>query len=371
MASKPTRTDEDYMRLALRLARRGRGRTSPNPMVGAVIVKGDRIIGQGYHHHFGGKHAEINAIENANESVAGATIYITLEPCCHHGKTPPCVNTLIQHNIGRVVIGMLDPNPQVNGKSVDLLRQHGIETTVGVLEEECRFLNEAHVKYMTTGLPLVTVKFAQTLDGRIATATGSSQWISGGESLKLTHKLRASHDAVMVGIGTILADDPQLTVRRVRGRNPTRIILDSRLRIPLGAKVLMEQETSPTIIATTTHASEKKVAQLRKMGVEISVINADQHGEVSLEQLLPMLGNRGISSLLVEGGAQVITSLLRLNLVDKLVIFIAPKIMGKGIEAVGELNISDVRQALKLSFIKTYRRGADLVIEAQINRPAA
>ncbi len=356
------------MREALRLARRGLGSTSPNPMVGAVIVSNDRIIGRGYHHSFGDKHAEINAIESARESIAGTTIYITLEPCCHHGKTPPCVDALIQHNIGRVVIGMLDPNPQVNGKGVERLRQHSIETTVSVLEKECHALNEAYIKHITTGLPLVTVKFAQTLDGRIATVTGSSHWISGEESLKLAHRLRASNDAVMVGSGTILADDPRLTVRLVRGRSPARVILDSRLRIPLTAKVLTEQEATPTIIATTTHANEKKLAGLRQMGIEISVIKEDRHGEVDLELLLKVLGQRGISSVLVEGGAEVITSLLRQKLVDKLVIFVAPKIMGRGIEAVGELNTGDVSQSLPLSFTRTYRSGTDLVIEASVNR---
>ena len=359
--------DEDYMKQALRLARRGLGKTSPNPMVGAIIVKDNLIIGKGYHHHFGGKHAEVNAIRNAEEEVKGATLYVTLEPCCFYGKTPPCVDAIIRDNIGRVVIGVLDPNPLVSGKSVEVLKQKGIETRIGVLEEECRDLNEAHFKYMTTGLPLVTLKFAQTLDGRIATATGNSQWISSEKFQRLAHRLRAINDAVMVGIDTVLADDPQLTVRLVRGRNPTRVILDSRLRIPLDARVVSSQETVPTIIATTSHADEKKLASLREAGIEVLVIREDEEGKVDLRELLGALGKRGISSVLVEGGAGVITSLLRQNLVDKMVVAVAPKIMGKGIEAVGELNIREVSQTLKLSFKKVYRAGEDLIIEAGVS----
>ncbi|MFC2067386.1 bifunctional diaminohydroxyphosphoribosylaminopyrimidine deaminase/5-amino-6-(5-phosphoribosylamino)uracil reductase RibD [Chloroflexota bacterium] len=354
------------MKQALRLARRGLGKTSPNPMVGAVIIKDNRIIGKGYHHHFGGKHAEINAIQNAGEGVEGATLYVTLEPCCHYGKTPPCVDALIQSKIGKVIIGTIDANPPVNGKGVEVLKQHGIETRVGVLEGECRSLNEAYFKHITAGIPLVTLKFAQTLDGRIAAASGKSQWISSAESRRVAHKLRAVSDAVMVGIGTVLADDPQLTVRMVRGKNPARVILDSRLRIPLDAKVLQGQDEAATIIATTSRADGEKLSRLREMGIEVLATEEDDAGRVDIGKLLRTLGERGISSVLVEGGAGVITSFLRLNLVDKLVIFVAPKIMGKGIEAVGELNITDVSQALKLSFSKVRRVGEDLVIEARV-----
>ncbi len=358
--------DEDYMKRALQLARKGLGKTSPNPMVGAIIVKDNQIIGKGYHHYYGGRHAEINAIQNARENADRATLYVTLEPCCYHGKTPPCVDAIIHNNIRRVVIGTLDPNPLVNGKSVEILKQQGIEIRVGVLEEECRYLNEAHFKHMSTGIPLVTLKFAQTLDGRIATVTGKSRWISSEKFQRLVHKLRAINDAIMVGIDTVLADDPQLTVRLVKGRNPTRVILDSRLRISADAKEVGNKEIAPTIIATTTRADEKKLSSLREMGIEALVIQEDESGEVDLRHLLSILGERGISSVLVEGGAGVITSLLRQNLVDKMVIAVAPKLMGKGIEAVGELNIREVNQALKLSFSKIYRMGEDLVIEARL-----
>ncbi|MFC1967430.1 bifunctional diaminohydroxyphosphoribosylaminopyrimidine deaminase/5-amino-6-(5-phosphoribosylamino)uracil reductase RibD [Chloroflexota bacterium] len=354
------------MKLALPLARRGMGKTSPNPMVGAVIVKGDRIIGKGYHRRFGGDHAEVDAIKNASESVSGATMYVTLEPCCHHGKTPPCTDAIIKNKIRRVVIGTPDPNPRVNGRGMATLKKNGIEVISGVLEEECRSLNEAFFRHVTTGLPLVTVKFAQTLDGRIAAASGSSQWISSAASRRLVHKLRAVNDAVMVGIGTMLADDPELTVRHLRGRNPIRVILDSRLSIPLEARVLGNQGNAPTIIATTNKADKAKLSRLKEAGIEVLEIPGDEHGRVDLNQLLVELGKRGISSVLAEGGAGVITALLRRNLADKIVAIVAPKILGKGIETVGDLNISDVNRSLKLSFTRTYRRDDDLVIEAKV-----
>lgn len=357
---------EDYMKLALRLARRGMGRTSPNPMVGAVIVKDNRIVGRGYHRYYGGQHAEINAMENAGEDVRGATLYVTLEPCCHYGKMPPCVDAVIKNNIARVVIGSLDPNPRVNGRSVEILRQHGIATEVGVLEAECRSLNEAHFKFMTTGVPLVRLKFAETLDGRIATSTGDSQWLSSPSSQRRAHRWRSLHDAVMVGVGTVLADNPELTVRLVKGRNPVRIVLDSKLRIPLASKLLASQAAAPTLIATTSGADREKLAALRQMGIEVMTIPEDERGEVDLTHLLKMLGQRNITSVLVEGGAATITSFLRRKLADRLVAIVAPKLMGKGIDAVGELNITEVGQALKLSFTRTCRSGEDLVIEARL-----
>jgi diaminohydroxyphosphoribosylaminopyrimidine deaminase/5-amino-6-(5-phosphoribosylamino)uracil reductase len=353
------------MRHALRLARRGLGKTSPNPMVGAVIVKEGRIIGQGYHRYFGGDHAEVDALKNAAEDSSGATMYVTLEPCRHWGKTPPCTDAIIKNRIGKVVVGMLDPFSEMQGKSVEMLNRHGIETTVGVLEKDCRALNEAYLKYITTGLPFVTVKFAQTLDGRIATAQGSSRWIASPPSLKLAHKLRSHHDAITVGVGTVLADNPELTVRLVKGRNPTRIILDSKLRIPLDAKVLTNQEAARTLVAATPAADKDKLAALRRMGIEVLLVPPDKRGKVDLKQLLKMLGPQQISSVLVEGGAETITSFLRLNLVDRIITIIAPKIMGKGTDAVGELNITDISKVLKLSFERVYRSGEDIVVKGR------
>jgi diaminohydroxyphosphoribosylaminopyrimidine deaminase/5-amino-6-(5-phosphoribosylamino)uracil reductase len=357
------------MRKALNLARRGLGKTSPNPMVGALIVRDGEIIGQGYHRRYGGDHAEINAIRDAKGDMSGATLYVTLEPCCHQGKkTPPCLDALLKYNLKRVVIGTVDPNPQVNGKSIEVLRERGIETKVGVLSEECYRLNEVYFKYIQTGVPFVTIKFAQTLDGRIASTTGDSRWISSEPSLKLAHKLRSFHDAVLVGVGTILRDDPQLTVRQVKGRNPIRIVTDSRLRIPLNSKILRDQEIAPTIIATTPQADRGKSSSLMQMGIETLMVEEDKEGKVDLKDLLKKLGQREFSSILVEGGATLITSLIQQELVDRFVVILAPKIMGKGIDAVGDLGISDVERALKLSLVKTYRSGDDLVIEARPER---
>jgi diaminohydroxyphosphoribosylaminopyrimidine deaminase / 5-amino-6-(5-phosphoribosylamino)uracil reductase len=361
-------TDNDalYMRQALKLARRGLGKASPNPMVGAVIVKDGRVIARGYHHRFGGDHAEVDALKHAAEDVAGSTLYVTLEPCRHFGKTPPCTDAIIKNKIARVVIGMLDPDPKMRGESVKLLHQKGIETIVGVLVDECLALNESYIKHRTTGLPYVTLKWAQTLDGRIASANGSSHWVSSPESQKLAHQLRATHDAILAGIGNILKDNPELTTRLVRGRNPVRIILDSKLRIPLDAKVLTGQDKAKTIIVTTPDANKERLSALGKRGIEVLTISPDPSGKVDLKRLLKALGKRDISSLLVEGGGAVHTSFLRLGLADKLVAIIAPKILGKGIDAVGELNISDINKSLKLSIDRTYRRGVDIIVEGKL-----
>ena len=364
-------TDEEYIKLALKLARRGLGWASPNPMVGAVLVKDDHIIGQGYHRRFGGNHAEINALQNASADPSGATLYVTLEPCCHYGKTPPCVDAIIKNKIKKVVIGTLDPNPQVGGKSVKLLTERGIETRVGVLAEECRDLNEPYFKYMTTGRPLVTLKFAQTLDGRIATASGDSRWISSEEFRKMAHRLRASNDAILVGINTILADNPQLTVRLVRGRNPTRVILDSRLRISPDCEIVKTRDVAPVVIATTAQADRERFSRLRELGIDVLDLQSDESGGINLKHLLRELGQRNISSLLVEGGARVITSFLRQKLADRVVVAVAPRILGKGTDAVGDLDIIQLSQAFKLTFQKISRAGADIVIEASIDRPVA
>ena len=360
--------DAQYMQQALRLARRGLGKTSPNPMVGAVIVKSGRIIARGYHRYFGGDHAEVDALKNASEDVSGATLYVTLEPCRHQGKTPPCTDAIIKAKIVRVFIGLLDPFPEMKGKSVALLKRHGIETVVGVLEKECRALNEVYLKYTTTGIPYVTVKFAQTLDGRIATTQGKSRWISSTESLKLAHKLRATHDAILAGIGTVIKDDPELTTRLVRGKNPVRVILDSKLRIPLGARVLTGQDKARTLVAATPAAPQEKLTALQKKGIEVLTVPPDAAGRVDLKVLLKTLAQRQISSVLVEGGAETITSFLRLNLADKIIAIIAPRIMGRGIETVGELNITDISKAYNLSFTRVYRSGLDIVVEGSFSR---
>jgi diaminohydroxyphosphoribosylaminopyrimidine deaminase/5-amino-6-(5-phosphoribosylamino)uracil reductase len=355
--------DEQYMRQALRLARRGLGKVSPNPMVGAVIVKGGRVIARGYHRYFGGDHAEIDALQSAGEDVGGATLYVTLEPCRHRGKTPPCTDAIIRSQIARVVVGMLDPFPEMRGKSIELLNQQGIETVVGVMEDECRALNEVYLKYITSGLPYVTVKWAQTLDGKIATAAVDSRWISSPQSLKLAHKLRATHDAILVGVNTVVRDDSELTTRLVKGRNPVRVVLDSRLRIPLEAKVLKNQSAARTLVAYTPAAPKENLAALKNMGVEVLTVPPDAAGRVDIQALLKTLAQRQISSLLVEGGAQTITSCLRLGLADKIIVIIAPKIMGAGLSPVADLNITDLSRALKLTFTRVYKSGEDIVME--------
>jgi len=374
--------DERYMRLALKLARKGLGKTSPNPMVGAVIVKDGRIIAQGYHKAFGLDHAEVDALKRAQEDVKGATLYVSLEPCRHYGKTPPCTDAIIKAKIDRVVIGMLDPDPHMRGESVKILNQKGIKTTVGVLEADCFTLNEKYIKHRTTFIPYVTLKFAQTLDGRIAAADGSTSRISSPDSLKLAHKLRAAHDAILVGVQTVIKDNPELTTRLVKGRNPLRIILDSALRIPLGSKVL-NQDKAKTLVAATPRAAKQKLAALKKMGIEVLIIPPNSRDKsptdkdervppvdrdkVDLKKLLKTLGERDITSLLVEGGGAVITSFLKLGLADKLVVIIAPKLLGSGTPSVSDLNITDLAKAYKLTFSKVYKSGEDIAVEGRRN----
>jgi diaminohydroxyphosphoribosylaminopyrimidine deaminase/5-amino-6-(5-phosphoribosylamino)uracil reductase len=360
--------DEQYMRLALKLARKGLGKTSPNPMVGAVIVKDGRIIGEGYHHAFGLDHAEVDALKKAKESVAGTTLYVTLEPCRHYGKTPPCTDAIIKSKIGRLVIGMLDPDPRMKGESIKLLNQKGIKTTVGVLEADCLALNEKYIKHRTKGIPYITLKWAQTLDGRITTAKGQARWISSPESLKLAHQLRATNDAILVGVSTVAKDNPELTTRLVKGRNPLRIVLDSTLRIPLDAKVLQNQNKAKTLVAATPHAVKAKLAALQKLGIEVLLVPPDIQGRVDIKKLLKTLGEREITSLLVEGGGEVITSFLRLGLADKVVAIVAPKILGKGTDAVGDLNITDLAKTYKLTIERVHKSGVDIVAEGRKNR---
>jgi diaminohydroxyphosphoribosylaminopyrimidine deaminase/5-amino-6-(5-phosphoribosylamino)uracil reductase len=356
--------DERYMKRALQLARRGMGRVSPNPMVGAVIVRAGRIIAEGWHRKFGADHAEIDALKQVRGSVRGATIYVTLEPCCHWGKTPPCVDTLIEQGIKRVVIGTLDPNPLVEGKGAQILRDHGIEVFVGVLEQAARMLNEVYFHYIQTGLPFITVKYAQSLDGRIATLRGNSRWISSERARKFSHRLRAQHDAVMVGRETVLADDPLLTVRLAKGRNPLRICLDSKLRIPLDAQVL--QDNGQTLVITTDEHEKDKIEKIRKLGKEVLMIQKGADGRVALRPLMKALAKRGIASILVEGGAEIITALLKEGLAKRMVVITAPLIVGKGIEAIGDLGITDLERAIRPSSCEVKRIDKDVVFDMRL-----
>lgn len=358
-------TDEYYIRRTFELAARARGRTSPNPLVGAVVVRDGQVVGEGFHRQAGLPHAEIEALKAAGEAARGATLYVNLEPCCHTGRTGPCTEAIIAAGIKRVVAAMADPNPLVAGKGFARLREAGIEVTVGILEKEARALNEAFIKYITTRRPFVILKTAMSLDGKIATVTGESKWITGPEARRYVHELRDSCDAILVGIGTILKDDPSLTTRLPEGgRDPVRVILDSRARTPLTARVLNQESTASTLIAVTEMAPRERVAALREAGAE--VLACGPGPAVDLEVLLSALGEREITSLLVEGGSTVNASFLMQGLVDKLVWFIAPLIIG-GAGAIGPVGGSGVRhlaRAIRLRELSIRQLGSDLCVEA-------
>ncbi|MDN5361045.1 MAG: diaminohydroxyphosphoribosylaminopyrimidine deaminase [Moorella sp. (in: firmicutes)] len=363
--------DTIFMRRALDLARRGLGRTSPNPAVGAVIVKDGRVIGEGYHQKAGTPHAEIHALQAAGPAARGSTLYVTLEPCCHYGRTPPCTEAIIAAGIRRVVAAMADPNPRVAGGGFQALRQAGIEVETGLLAEEARQLNEAFIKYITTGNPWVTLKMALTLDGKIATRTGAARWITGQEARERAHELRDTHDAILVGIGTVLADDPELTTRLpgVRGRDAVRVILDSHLRLPLTARVVSLRSAAPTLVATTAAAPAEAREELAARGVQVLVLPAEA-GRVAWQPLLAELARRQITSILVEGGSGVNATALAAGVVDKVIAFIAPKIFG-GVEApgpVGGLGVADPGAAWQLERLAVKRCGEDLMLSGYLGK---
>jgi len=362
--------DTLYMTEALRLAEKARGRTSPNPMVGAVLVKDGRVIGKGYHAKAGAPHAEIEAFQDAREDLQGATLYVTLEPCCMYGKTPPCTDAVIRAGIRRVVAAMIDPNPRVSGKGIQRLRDAGIHVDVGILEDQARRLNEAFIKYQTTGLPFVISKFAMSLDGKIATKTGDSKYITNEESRAYVHALRDQIDAIMVGIGTVLADDPLLTTRLpdAHAKNPDRIIVDTHLSIPLNAKVVTDVSKARTTIFTGADVDQQKIQQLRKGGVDIQTAAYDESGKLDLCQVFEISGKYGVLSILLEGGAEINGSAFRHHLVDKVLVFIAPMIIGgKGARSPVEgTGIEALRDAVQLSQVTTQRFGDDILIEGYV-----
>lgn len=322
-------SDERYMWMALDLARKGWGKTSPNPMVGAVLVKDGEIVGTGFHQRAGEPHAEIIALREAGDKACGATLYTNLEPCSHFGRTPPCTDALIRAEVRKVVMATSDPNPLVAGNGAAGLKQAGIKVKNGVLEEKAKRLNEVFFKYITTGMPFVVAKSAMTLDGKIATRTGKSRWISGEKSRKFVHRLRSMCDGIMVGVNTVIEDDPMLNVRLERegSHNPPRIIVDSRARLPLSAAVVTTARQFRTILATTALAPEAKLSSLRSCGVEVLVL-PDKEEKVDLRALMQALGRKEISILLVEGGGNLNYGLLQENLIDKLYCFVAPLLFG-------------------------------------------
>ena len=360
-----------YMTAAIRLARKGRGMVSPNPQVGAVIVQGNKIVGSGYHHFYGGPHAEVYALKKARERARGADLYINLEPCCHHGKTPPCTDALIKSGIRRVFIGISDPNPLVSGRGIRKLRKAGIEVETGILQKECRLLNEAFIKYITRKIPFAVLKLAATLDGKIATATGDSRWISGDDARRLVHRLRSEADAVLVGSGTVLADDPQLTARHYSGahrKNPVRIIVDSRLRTPLSSQVLRTAHEIKTIIATTQQAPKSKIAKIKQCGAEVLVVPS-RNNRVDLKRLMRHLAAQGIAYVLIEGGSELSAAALHDGIVDKVLFFYAPKIIG-GAHArsmVGGKGVPRISDAISLTDVHYKKIGKDILVEGYIN----
>lgn len=350
-----------FMRAAIVLARKGVGSTSPNPAVGAVIVRDGKIVARGYHRKAGLPHAEAEALRVAGPAAKGAALYVTLEPCCNWGRTPPCTEAIVRSGIKKVVVGMTDPNPRVSGMGARALRAAGIEVLSGVLEDECGRINEGYIKHITTGLPFVTLKLASTLDGRIATSKGESKWITGPEARGYVHRLRAINDAVMVGVSTVLKDDPELTVRLARGRDPARVVLDSTLRVPLSAKVF--KEGARLLIFTTAGAGRAKASMAEDRGAEVITVPGSGDG-VDIKRVLKELGKRGVTSVLVEGGGRVAASLMKKGLADKLVLFISPMALGSdAMPSIGPLNIKRLKDAPRLDRMTSRKIGTDIVLE--------
>lgn len=352
------------MRRALALAKRGN--TSPNPMVGAVVVRDGKIVGEGFHRKAGEAHAEVVALEMAGELAKDAVLYVTLEPCCHFGKTPPCTQAIIASGVKSVTAAMVDPNPKVAGNGLSELNAAGIKTNVGLLEDKARKLNERFIKYITTGMPFVTLKIAMTLDGKIATQSGDSKWISCEDSRKMVHKIRERTDAILVGIGTALADDPELTARVGNLRSyPARVIVDSRARTPVDAKILSQPE-GETIIAVRAGAPEEsKLMKLKQAGARIIEV-AGSKEQVDLSTLMQELGRMRITSVMIEGGGKIAASALSSGIVDKVLVFVAPKIIGgesarTPVEGLGVLSIAD---ALRLENMSVKKIGCDILVEA-------
>ncbi|MBU3947768.1 MAG: bifunctional diaminohydroxyphosphoribosylaminopyrimidine deaminase/5-amino-6-(5-phosphoribosylamino)uracil reductase RibD [Proteobacteria bacterium] len=361
-----------YMKMAIDLAENGRGFTSPNPMVGAVVVKDGKVVGKGYHEAVGKAHAEVNAIDDAKKDSFGATLYVTLEPCNHFGKTPPCTKKIIESGIKRVVAAIKDPNPDVKGNGAEFLINNGIEVTFGVCKKEAEKQNEIFIKYTKTKRPFVIVKCASTLDGKIATKTGDSKWVTGEESRQFVHRLRHYTDAIMVGIDTVKRDNPELTTRinGMNGLNPVRIILDSRLSISEDALVLNQNIESDTIVVMSDLAPDKAVLQkklrLEEKGVKI-IESPTENNLINLDILMDTLGLMGITSLLVEGGSRVIASAFLHKIVDKIFFFYAPKILGgDGVSICRGPGPALMKDCLSVKEVSIQKFGDDILIEGYI-----
>lgn len=368
--------DEKWMRKALELASSGMGHVSPNPMVGAVIVRDGQVIGEGFHEEYGQLHAERNALADCKRkghTPEGATIYVTLEPCCHYGKTPPCTEAIIENHLGRVVFGTTDPNPLVAGQGLELLRQQGIQVDGPVLEQECRELNRHFFHYMTTGNPYVIVKYAMTADGKIATVTGDSKWITGETARQNVHQIRKHVAAIMVGVGTVLSDDPMLNCRVEEGVDPVRVICDTRLRIPMDSQIVQTAGKIRTIAACqkiTDPALKEKAEALQEAGIEILQVEMDSEGHADVEQVIRKLGERKLDSILIEGGSQVNFSVLKTGLVSEIDVYIAPKFAG-GSEAkgpVGGAGFAKIAECVELGAPEIQRFGNDVLLKYRMER---
>lgn len=363
--------DEVFMERALELARTGRGSVEPNPMVGAVIVRDGQVVAEGCHAHFGGPHAEVEAIAQAQargQGLRGATLYVTLEPCCHQGKTPPCTDAVIRSGFARVVAAMEDPDEKVSGRGLAILRQAGIDVAVGVLEQPARELLGAYIKTRRLGRPWVICKWAQSLDGRIATHTGQSRWITGPQARAQVHRVRSWCDGVCVGIGTVLADDPLLTNRSGSGKQPARVVLDAHLRIPPQSQLVQSARQSPLLIVTTANQGEKMLS-LEQAGAQVLRLPASPTGGADLPSLLDELGRRGWTYLLVEGGRSVLGQFLSAGLADELMVFVAPRVLG-GRLAMGPVDWPEpdrIDQGLKLPPPQVSQLGEDLLLHFVIS----
>lgn len=361
--------DEKYMRLAMQLAGNAIGRTSPNPLVGAVIVKDNRVVGCGWHRKAGTPHAEVHALNQAGELAQGADVYVTLEPCAHYGKTPPCAKALVEAKVKNVYGGLLDVNPKVAGKGFKILEDAGIHVEYGFLQDELRKQNEVFFKWIEHKKPFIVLKAAMTLDGKIATATGQSKWITNETSRAYGYKLRDIYDGIMVGINTVIEDNPMLTARVDSGKNPIRIVVDSSLKIDINANVVQDK-SAKTIIATTDKANKDKILKLQAQDVDVIVVDKDENDKVDIEKLLDILGQQNICSILVEGGATLSGSFVAKKLVDKVYFFIAPKIIG-GKEAktpVAGTGILNLQEALALKDIQIEKLEEDVLIIGRVDK---
>lgn len=357
-------TDESYMRLALDLAGQRLGTTSPNPTVGAVLVGGGEVVGRGVTQPAGGHHAEVGAIRQAGDRALGATLYVTLEPCAHQGRTPPCVDLVLSSGVARVVCATADPDLRVSGRGIERLRAAGIPVAVGLLEAEAHRQNRYYIHHRITGLPYVVLKLAQSLDGRIAAASGDSKWVTGSPARRRVHLLRSRVDAVLVGVGTVVADDPALTVRTVDGRDPARVVVDSGLRIPEKARVL---NPGRAIVACLESADEREERRVRARGADVWRLPA-RNGRVDLRSLLHELGRRDFLSVMIEGGGEVAASALREGLVDQVQVFLAPRLIGLGVPSVGDLAVALVSESVRLSDVEIERIGDDVLYLANVEK---